>query len=87
MKVVSTIYEKFPEATADEEELEQKTERPSTALDVTLLVSFYFPPRYHGRTSLSKMERETTVQSLPNRTKVYKFGYIYIYIGRVYETH
>lgn len=32
MKVVSTIYEKFPEATAEEEELEQKTERPSTAL-------------------------------------------------------
>lgn len=30
--MVSTIYEKFPEATADEEELEQKTERPSTAL-------------------------------------------------------
>lgn len=48
--------------------------------------TFLHETRYHGRTSLSKMERETTVQSLPNRTKVYKFGYIYIYWTCVWNT-
>lgn len=88
--MVSTIYEKFPEATAEEEELEQKTERPSTALDVTLLVSFYFPPRdaiSREDVSLENGARNHRSIFAKPHESLQVWIYIYIYILDVCMKH